>query len=213
MTDDELDVFAPKPPPPPPRTSMPVSRRDWTSLEDLALWPAVVPRGSKADYTTACRWLCDTFNRVPLTDPRDHDVRAVALVEMRVVTRHLETASDELVRLARDLLGGYRAGLPLSWVERNEILLPYARKLENGRARVPLETVFALLGRNDADDGDLVRDYLHVIEWGGADTEGTADPVPDYPATARLAQRASSAPAPSVWGQYVRACQGRGETC
>lgn len=199
----DLGIFGPPPPAPPARYAARPDHREWEVLEDLAIWPVIAPRGSRADYDGACVWLCESLCRVPKCKPDETTHESVALVEMRTVTRHLSSPPDRLVELARRLLSDFRVGCPLSWAERCKILPSYIRKEDNQRSRISVRDLCWLLGRG-AFDVPLIEDYLERLESGGVDlSDSSCDWQPDR----RLLQRAVGSDSPLLWSTFVMSCR------
>lgn len=187
-----------------PRKTEPECTRSWSVLEDLVVWAVLVPRGNRADYRTACAWLCEHLNRMPTSGPLHQKV--VTQIEHRTVTINMEYGDPDRVRWANDLYGGRRAGLPLSWADRHGVVAKWRAKPDNERARV--ETVITLMGRTERDDAEFVSDYLHVLDMGRTDDQSEPNPLPDSVSFVRLAQQCARQPKPALWEEFVTLCQG-----
>lgn len=166
--DEYLPGFEPAPRPGKEgRYSVTTASKPWDSHEELVLFTVLPYCGTRAVYRTASLFLCRVLGRLPVypstARPTDEQRKtdAVALLERRIVTNVFRQDSPATVKLAKDLYQGHRAGLPLTWAEQVEFILPFAKK----DASIDTGEFLSLLGRPNTD-WPLVATVLKAVRQG-----------------------------------------------
>ena len=136
------------------RTEMKVTPKPWTTLQDLVLWPVLLPCKSHRDYVDACVGVMRVLDHETLD--ADYERHTVVNVERRIVTEHMEWTSPfapDIIRMAETLLGGYRSTLPLSWTEKLLIRKYCNREGEN----IAVDDLLKLVGRDTSRRSQVVK--------------------------------------------------------
>lgn len=168
--DEYLPGFEPAPRPGKEgRYSVTTTKNPWTDAEELVLFTVLPYCGTRAVYRSTCLFLCRVLGRLPAypstARPTDEQRKtdAVALIERRVVTSVMRCESPETIKLALKLYQGHRDGLPVTWAEHVEFILPFVRK-EQG-ACIDCGELLVLLGRSK-EDWNFVAKVMRAVSGG-----------------------------------------------